>query len=119
MNDGTTPRTVRGWRTSSASSNGASCVEVLEADGATYLRDTKQHGQGPVVHLDGQAWSAFLDEVARDAASANGAVEVTARPDGGRTVVETSSGAELHFRADEWTAFRDGVLAGEFSAGAI
>ncbi len=103
-----------GWRTSSFSSNGASCVEVLEADGATYLRDTKEHGQGPVVHLDVPAWSAFLDEVARDAPSANGAVEVTARSDGGRTVQEASSGAELHFRADEWTAFRDGVLAGEF-----
>ncbi|PVZ10799.1 DUF397 domain-containing protein [Actinomycetospora cinnamomea] len=114
MTHGTTPR----WRTSRHSSNGASCVEVLEADRATYLRDTKQHGQGPVVHLDGPAWSAFLDEVARDAPSANGAVEVTATAEGGRTVREASSGAELHFRADEWAAFRAGVLDGEFSPGA-
>jgi hypothetical protein len=102
------------WRTSSFSSNGASCVEVLEADGATYLRDTKEHGEGAVLHLDGPAWSAFLDEVARELPSANGAVEVTAAPDDGRAVREHSSGAVLLFRDDEWVAFRRGVLAGEF-----
>lgn len=106
------------WRTSSFSSNGASCVEVLEADGATYLRDTKEHGGGAVLHLDAAAWAAFLDEVARDAPSANGAVDVTTRPDDGRAVREHSSGATLHFRDDEWTAFRRGVLAGEFGGGA-
>ena len=105
---------TRGWRTSSFSSNGASCVEILEADGAAYLRDTKEHGRGAVLHLDGPAWTAFLDEVARDAPSANGAVEVSAGPAGGRAVLETSSGAVLHFRDDEWTAFRAGVRAGEF-----
>ncbi|GLZ46448.1 hypothetical protein Acsp06_26330 [Actinomycetospora sp. NBRC 106375] len=108
---------THGWRTSSFSSNGASCVEILEADGAAYLRDTKEHGDGAVLHLDGPAWSAFLDEVARDAPSANGAVEVSTAPAGGRAVLETSSGAVLHFRDDEWTAFRDGVVAGEFGAG--
>ncbi|GAA4918768.1 uncharacterized protein DUF397 [Actinomycetospora succinea] len=108
---------THGWRTSSFSSNGASCVEVLEADGATYLRDTKEHGEGAVLHLDGPAWSAFLDEVARDAPSANGAVDVTTRgDDGARAVQEHSSGAVLHFRDDEWVAFRRGVLAGEFGA---
>ncbi|MHC1558381.1 DUF397 domain-containing protein [Actinomycetospora sp. C-140] len=108
---------THGWRTSSFSSNGASCVEVLEADGAAYLRDTKEDGGGPVLHLDGDAWSAFLDEVARDVPSANGAVEVSAGPAGDRAVLETSSGAVLHFRDDEWTAFRDGVVAGEFGPG--
>ncbi|GAA4733626.1 DUF397 domain-containing protein [Actinomycetospora chibensis] len=108
--------TTHGWRTSSFSSNGASCVEVLEADGATYLRDTKSHGEGAVLHLDGPAWAAFLREVAHDAPSANGAVEVTADEDGGRLVRETSSDAVLLFRHDEWTAFRRGVLAGEFGA---
>ncbi|MFC5136646.1 DUF397 domain-containing protein [Actinomycetospora rhizophila] len=108
-----------GWRTSSFSSNGASCVEVLEADGATYLRDTKEHGEGAVLHLDRPAWTAFLDEVARDAPSANGAVDVTTHDDGAdgdRIVREHSSGAVLRFRDDEWVAFRRGVLAGEFGA---
>jgi hypothetical protein len=108
---------THGWRTSSHSSNGASCVEILEADGATYLRDTKEHGEGAVLALDGPAWTAFLDEVARGAPSANGAVEVLAGEAGGRSVRETSSGAVLHFRDDEWTAFRDGVLDGEFGRG--
>ena len=103
-----------GWRTSSFSSNGASCVEVLEADGAAYLRDTKEHGVGAVLHLGEPAWSAFLAEVARDAPSTNGAVEVTPGDAGDRTLRETSTGALLRFRADEWTAFRRGVLAGEF-----
>lgn len=105
---------THGWRTSSFSSNGASCVEILEADGATYLRDTKCHGEGAVLHLDGPAWAAFLREVAHDLPSTNGAVEVTADDDGGRLVRETSSDAVLLFRDDEWTAFRSGVLAGEF-----
>jgi hypothetical protein len=106
----------QGWRTSSFSSNGASCVEVLEADGATYLRDTKEHGEGAVLHLDRPAWTAFLDEVARDAPSANGAVDVAEGGDGDRLVLEHSSGAVLRFRDDEWVAFRRGVLAGEFGA---
>jgi hypothetical protein len=108
------PPLTHGWRTSRHSSNGASCVEVLEADGAAYVRDTKEHGEGAVLHLDGPAWTAFLDEVARDAPSANGAVEVETLDAGERLVRETSSGAVLHFRADEWTAFRAGVLDGEF-----
>lgn len=107
----------QGWRTSSFSSNGASCVEVLEADGATYLRDTKEHGEGAVLHLDGPAWAAFLDEVARDAPSANGAVDVVAGEDDDRLVREHASGAVLRFRDDEWVAFRRGVLAGEFGDG--
>jgi hypothetical protein len=106
----------QGWRTSSFSSNGASCVEVLEADGATYLRDTKERGEGAVLHLDRPAWTAFLDEVARDAPSANGAVDVTGLEGADRVVREHSSGAVLRFRDDEWVAFRRGVLAGEFGA---
>lgn len=109
---------IHGWRTSSFSSNGASCVEVLEADGGAYLRDTKEHGEGAVLHLDGPAWTAFLDEVARDVPSANGAVEVTAGAGADRLVREHSSGAVLAFRDDEWDAFRRGVLAGEFGGAA-
>ena len=102
------------WRTSSFSSNGASCVEVLEAPEATYVRDTKQHGTGTVLTLPVPAWTAFLAEVADDAPSANGAVEVVPGDDGGRTVRASASGQRLDFTAAEWTAFRRGVEAGEF-----
>lgn len=110
------------WRTASFSSNGSSCVEVLEADGGTWLRDTKDRGLGEVLHLSAPQWAAFLAEVAVDAPSANGAVEVREvaddTGDGGREVEELSSGSVLRFTPDEWTAFRSGVLAGEFDPAA-
>jgi hypothetical protein len=105
------------WRTSSFSSNGANCVEVLEADGETWLRDTKDR-TGGTVHLSATQWSSFVTEVADDTPSVNGALVV--RPDtaGGREVVELASGTTLRFTPGEWSAFRSGVLAGEFDRSA-
>lgn len=105
------------WRTASFSSNGSNCVEVLEADGATWLRDTKDRAAG-TAHLSGPQWSAFLAEVAVDAPSTNGAVVVSPDADGGRDLTEIASGITLRFTAGEWDAFRSGVLAGEFDRAA-
>jgi hypothetical protein len=57
-------RTFTGWRKSSLSSGGDNCVEVGFADDGTIgVRDTKQHGHGPVlVFLSGE-WEAFLGGV--------------------------------------------------------
>lgn len=105
------------WRTASFSSNGANCVEVLEADGATWLRDTKDRAAGSL-HLTGPQWRAFLAEVADDAPSTNGALEVRADGDGAREVTELASGLALRFTPGEWAAFRSGVRAGEFDRAA-
>ncbi len=48
------------WRKSSHSGNDTGgCVEVGTAD-AVLIRDTTQHGTGPVLCVPAGAWSAFL-----------------------------------------------------------
>jgi hypothetical protein len=46
-----------GWRKSSYSGNGgAHCVEAGHAGGAILVRDTTQHGHGPVLRLTPVGW---------------------------------------------------------------
>ncbi len=46
------------WRKSSHSGNGgAECVEAGHVPGAILVRDTAQHGAGPVLRLTPAAWS--------------------------------------------------------------
>ncbi len=48
------------WRKSTYSgANGGSCVEVA-TDGNVLVRDTTQHGMGPVLSVPVSAWTAFL-----------------------------------------------------------
>ena len=50
-----------GWRKSSYSGNANSCVEIGHAaDGGVGVRDTKQHGRGPVLEFSPAEWQAFL-----------------------------------------------------------
>jgi hypothetical protein len=50
-----------GWRKSSYSGNANSCVEIGHAaDGGIGVRDTKQHGRGPVLEFSPAEWQAFL-----------------------------------------------------------
>jgi hypothetical protein len=100
------------WRTSTFSSNGSNCVEVLELDAGAWLRDSKDRA-GPALRLDAQGWRGFLDAVAGGHAG-DGAVRIRAGADGGRSIEDVATGRELHFTAGEWSAFRRGVAAGEF-----
>ncbi|MGI5129081.1 DUF397 domain-containing protein [Pseudonocardia sp. CA-107938] len=102
------------WRTSSYSSNGSSCVEVAPATSGVLLRDTKDHGSGPVIAFSPAQWSAFLAEVAADAPSANGAA--TAEPSESGVALHAPDGVTLRFTPSEWAAFRAGVRDGEFAA---
>ncbi|HEX6421847.1 MAG TPA: DUF397 domain-containing protein [Acidimicrobiales bacterium] len=57
-------RTFSDWRKSSLSSGGDNCVEVgFGDDGTIGVRDTKQHGQGPVLVFTPSEWQAFLGGV--------------------------------------------------------
>jgi hypothetical protein len=51
------------WRKSSFSGNGGpDCVEVGGHGGSVLVRDTKQHGHGPVLQLGVAAWRRFVAE---------------------------------------------------------
>ena len=55
----------RNWHKSSLSSGGDNCVEVaFAADGCVGVRDSKQHGLGPVLEFTPGEWHAFLGGVA-------------------------------------------------------
>jgi hypothetical protein len=58
--------TVRpGWRKSSYSGNGgAECVEAGRVPGAVLVRDTTQHGTGPVLRVTPTDWVRLLRTVA-------------------------------------------------------
>jgi|GEM_PF-362845 len=104
---------VAPWRTSSYTGAGSNCVEVAPAPSGVLLRDTKDHGTGPVVTFTAAQWAAFLREAATAATSANGAVSV--EHDGAGTRVSAApTGAVLRFTPGEWAAFRNGVRDGEF-----
>jgi hypothetical protein len=53
-----------GWRKSSYSNSSANCVEVAIAapgTGATVaVRDSKQHGSGPVLEFPAEVWHRFI-----------------------------------------------------------
>lgn len=50
-----------GWRKSSHSgqSGGSSCVQVGATSREVLIRDTTQHGTGPVLRVSTEAWRAF------------------------------------------------------------
>lgn len=48
------------WRKSSYSDNGgAGCIEAGHAQGAILIRDTTQHGYGPVLRVPSAVWRHF------------------------------------------------------------
>lgn len=48
------------WRKSTRSGGSNDCVEVSSAERVIGVRDTKQHGGGPVLEFPAVAWHAFL-----------------------------------------------------------
>jgi Domain of unknown function (DUF397) len=52
--------TVSEWHKSSYSNDSANCVEVANIQRVVGVRDSKQHGHGPVLEFSAAAWKAFL-----------------------------------------------------------
>ena len=51
------------FKSSYSDSTGGSCVEVAVSDAWVGVRDSKQHGRGPVHAFPTPEWSAFLAAV--------------------------------------------------------
>jgi hypothetical protein len=55
---------VAGWRTSSYSgANGGQCVEVADHCGMVLVRDSKDHGNGPVHRFTAVGWTSFIASI--------------------------------------------------------
>jgi hypothetical protein len=52
-----------GWRKSSYSSSSGNCVEVAGTARSVAVRDTKQHGRGPILEFTPGAWREFLADI--------------------------------------------------------
>ncbi len=103
-----------GWRKSTYSDFQDGCVEVNSSSDGTEIRHSKLI-DSPVIRFTGLQWSRWLDEVVSDhLINTNGAVTVLVQA-GSWTVRETSTGTELAFDEQEWTAFRLGAKDGEFA----
>ena len=51
------------WRKSSYSDANGDCVEVASGQEMVGVRDTKQHGRGPVLEFTRTEWQAFIRAV--------------------------------------------------------
>lgn len=51
------------WRKATYSNGQAECVEAGQGLGSVLVRDTKDHGCGPVLSVGAGAWAEFLSAV--------------------------------------------------------
>jgi Domain of unknown function (DUF397) len=52
-----------GWRKSRRSNSSGDCVEIAAADHRVGVRDSKQHGHGPVLEFTAVGWEAFTTAI--------------------------------------------------------
>lgn len=96
------------WRTSSRTDNGERCVEVAPAVDGVLVRDSKDHGAGPVLRFSHDEWAAFL---ARPPVTV---ADRLTRHDGRDVHTRWHLRDTLHFTDAEWNAFLAGARDGEF-----
>ncbi|HEY4005225.1 MAG TPA: DUF397 domain-containing protein [Pseudonocardia sp.] len=96
------------WRTSSRTDNGEKCVEVAPTADGVLVRDTKDHGAGPVLRYSYREWAEFL------AGPVVTTGEQLTRHDGTSVLTRWHLRDTLHFTTAEWDAFLAGARDGEF-----
>lgn len=52
--------TATSWRKSSRSDSSGNCVEVAAVERVVGVRDSKQHGRGPILEFAAAHWETFL-----------------------------------------------------------
>ena len=97
-------------------------METLRRPDLVSIRDSKQtHAFAdadlqPMLHLSPEVFGKLLDEVAGTAQpGSNGSVLVEDLDDGGVRLSAAETSVTLSYDADEWSSFRRGIAAGEFS----
>lgn len=104
-----------GWFKSSLSNPSQECVEVKFDGNLVHIRDSKDHGAGPVITIGVEHWPGVLAEALGHAnAGSNRAVRIERGADGCVQLQELGSNVILAYTSAEWTAFVAGVEAGEF-----
>lgn len=107
----------QGWFKAPASTALGACLEARVEPDRVWVRDSKYQGNEdgrPIIRVQPDAWSSFLNELKGGLMPANGELVATPDPDGSIALSAPTQGIELWFTAAEWGAFLDGVSAGEF-----
>ncbi|WIV60695.1 DUF397 domain-containing protein [Amycolatopsis nalaikhensis] len=109
-----------GWFKSSFSPSQSGCVEVRFLGTAVQVRDTKDHGAGPILSVDIAAWPGFIAEVTGAAATdSNDALRIEHCSAGGARLHSLDGTTTLLYTDDEWIAFTAGAAHGEFAVPAV
>lgn len=111
-----------GWFKTLHSTATCTCVEVrfLAAADAVQVRDSKQidavtgENASDIITLPTADWRQFIGGLVDDDARATGPLVRYSPSDSTIVLHCTETGVELTYDADEWEAFRSGVLDGEF-----
>lgn len=104
-----------GWFKSSFSNPSQECVEVNFDGDFIHIRDTKDHGAGPVITIGAEDWPAVLAEALGHAdTGSNRVMRIEAGADGGVQLHALDSSVVLAYTRSEWAAFVAGAADGEF-----
>lgn len=104
-----------GWFKSTFSNPSQACVEVRFDGDVVHIRDTKDHGAGPVITMPCLEWADLLAEITGDSPARRvGAISIEETADGGMKLHDSATATTLTYTAAECTAFVSGALVGEF-----
>lgn len=104
------------FKSSRSKPNGNECVEVCFGTDLVHIRDSKDHGAGPVLSVPAGHWARFLDEVVgRAPVDSNTVIKIVIGADGGASLHARSNPDKiLSYTPGEWSAFVAGVCNAEF-----
>jgi hypothetical protein len=122
MDDVSGPAVARGWFKSSRSNGCAACVEVRIELPMISIRDSKYRrdphnpsAQEPTITFEAGHWAPFLSEATGTCPIIESrGVIIKRAADGTTSLVSVADGTTLVFTSEEWAAFVEGVVAGEF-----